>query len=139
MSELTKGGPIWAAHWEAYETELQALIDKRVAHAHLERATWMAERTNGVLVDHSASSEGEQGMKVVYNRGRDYNEDGSKTFGGRMRVERRIASAVPAQESTKAERAAEKSRARRVTKKNNRKLRILTAARGVAMQGKLPY
>jgi hypothetical protein len=106
MSELTKSGPVLATQWEAYESERQVLIDERVAHAHLERATWMAEDMGGVLVDHCVSSEGVRGIKVYYNRGRDYNEDGSKTFGGRMREDRRIASEVPAQESTKAERAA---------------------------------
>ncbi len=55
-----------ATQWEAYESERQVQIDERVAHAHLERATWMAEDVGGVFVDHCVSSEGVRGMNVDY-------------------------------------------------------------------------
>ncbi len=87
-------GPAWAARWEAYATERQVLIDERVAHVNQERAAWMAESMGGVLADHWLSSENERGITVDYGSGWDFKQDGSRTYGGRIREEHGAAAAT---------------------------------------------
>jgi hypothetical protein len=137
-----ESGPAWAVQWEVYETERQALIDERVVDAHLERAMWVAESMGGVLVVHWLYGDQKLGMKVDYTSGKDFDEDGSETNGGRIREEHRITALAQGSKERGQEREKEnatKNESVVWAERERRQQRVLTVAIDIASEVSLVW